>query len=392
MKRPRSYVYTYGSVKRKGKKDGRDWRWKFWPPKWPFRESKEPIPPISQSEPAQFESALTEAAEADMQSLAEEWKAMDEKLKPEYCQAEAERGIAKETYEKEAGEEKTALGVYEKASEAFLKVPSPPLSPSWMRFWLFVIAIGEFPLNAVVFQVLGQSRAETYLVAAFIGIFFPLAAHAFGKSLRQENKSKTDQVLVALSPLFVLAILTGLGFVRAKFFEALELQQLLGITVTPTQATVLFIVINIAVFFVAVVISYQGSHGNEAEYNTLQKAFMHALNRLGKESGEAKAAAERLTRAEERFQKALHRRHKSFEKIAEQAKHIKETNDWFVSVYRFANMEARRNPANPECFKKPPAEAKIPDSLQNLDWDCPKTPGTGTVPKAEEEKPVEDTP
>lgn len=366
----KSYVYTYRSVKRQGKKHGRDWRWKFWPPKWPFREAKEPNPPRQQTEYAQFEKTLTEAAESDIQLLADQWKKMDKKLKDEYCSAKAEREAAKIAFNKEAGEEQTASAEFEMASKALLNVPSPPLDPRWMRFWLFVIAIAELPLNAVVFQILGQGRAETYLVAAFIGVFFPLAAHAFGKALRQEIKTRTDNVLVALSPLFILSVLAVLGFVRAKFFEALGLQRLLGITITPTEATILFIVINVAVFFVAVVISYQGSHASEAEYNTLLKRYKEAVKRLGKESGEARAAAQRKEAAEARFQTAYHQREKTFERITEQAKLKKETNDWYVSVYRAANLNARRDAKQPDWFKLPPPEAQIPNSLTQLDREC----------------------
>jgi hypothetical protein len=368
MARVKTHRITYRSVRRRGKKDGRDWRWKFWPPKWPFREPKEPSPTEDQDKPAQFELTLKEAAEAEMQWIAEEWRAADEKLKADYCRAQAERKQAKEQYDKEAQEATAAMGVYQKASEELAKISSPALSPSWMIFWLIVIGIGEFPLNAIVFDILGHERTETYLVAAFIGIFFPLAAHVFGSALRQEIKSTTDKVLTAIAPVVVLAFLAVIGFLRAKFFETLKLQELLGITVTPTQATILFIVINVAVFFVAAVISYEGTHANRKEYKTLRRKLKEAFRSLKKESAEAKAAATRLAKAEEWYQQALHRRQKNFERVAERARLIKENNDWLIQVYRDANVEARRNASTPACFKEPPIEAQIPAGLQNLDW------------------------
>src|SRR5437773_2175434 len=63
MARKREFVYTHRSVRKQGLRDGRDWRWKFWPPKWPFREEKEAQPSGPQADHAQFEVALKEAAE-----------------------------------------------------------------------------------------------------------------------------------------------------------------------------------------------------------------------------------------------------------------------------------------------------------------------------------------
>jgi len=138
----------------------------------------------------------------------------------------------------------------------------------------------------------------------------------------------------------------------------------------------LFVVINVAVFFVAVVISYEGCHPNQSLYNTLRNRYAEAQKSFSKESKEAKAAAARRAQAEKRYNAAFHARQKTFERIVQEAEQCKESNDWFIEVYRRANLEVRRNPDVPASFKLQPREAIIPESLKSLDWDCDeKTPG-----------------
>ncbi|MHB0968610.1 MAG: hypothetical protein ACYC7A_10650 [Thermoanaerobaculia bacterium] len=61
MKRNPKFVCTPRRVHRRAISDSRDWRWRFWPPKWPFREAKESQPGLSDSGHALFEIALKEA-------------------------------------------------------------------------------------------------------------------------------------------------------------------------------------------------------------------------------------------------------------------------------------------------------------------------------------------
>ena len=94
------YVYTHRKVRKQGLRDGRDWRWKFWPPRWPFREPKDPQPPVSQTTHSEFERALKDVAEEHMQSLAEEWSDLDKQMKPTYCAALVQWQKAKARAEK----------------------------------------------------------------------------------------------------------------------------------------------------------------------------------------------------------------------------------------------------------------------------------------------------
>ncbi len=115
--------YTYRSVTRRGRKDGRDWKWKF----WPLKVEKHREPKSDQEIPAQYETEILQMGMSNISEIAEEWKELDKKLKPEYCKALAAYDHANQRYKKEAGEEKQASGEFDIARKKYEEV-SPPRS------------------------------------------------------------------------------------------------------------------------------------------------------------------------------------------------------------------------------------------------------------------------
>src|SRR5712692_9957466 len=103
-RRQKWFPHTFRSVRRQGIRDGRDWRWKLWAPRWPLREAKDPEPPATQQESALFESTLKEGGENDIQLIAERWAQLDVKLKSDYCAAQAELRQAQQIVPKEQNE------------------------------------------------------------------------------------------------------------------------------------------------------------------------------------------------------------------------------------------------------------------------------------------------
>ncbi len=356
--------YTYRSVTRRGRKDGRDWNWKF----WPLKAEKHREPKTDQEIPAQYETEILQMGLSNISEIAEEWKELDKKLKPEYCKALAAYDRADQRYKKEAGEEKQAADEFDIARKKYEEVSPPALAPGWKRFWLIVLGLGEFPINAMIFQILGQGQRETYLFSALICIVIPLAAHWFGHGLRQDTRDRRDVWLMIAGPLILLAMLGMIALMRAKYFEAVETHSLLGLTVTPTEGTIFFFVINLMVYFVALVISYQGSHPNHKLYTEVNKRYKEALERLTKEAGEAKQAGEELKQADMIYQEIRQRREKSYQRLVEQARTIQEGVEWLASAYRASNLSVR--PDVPNCFKTPLNEIVLPSSLSELDWEC----------------------
>ena len=356
--------YSHCSVTRKGKKDGRNWKYSF----WPFRSEKPSVPKTDQELSPQFETELIKAAENNVSVEAEKWKNLDQGLKPRYCQAVAELKNARKGYNKESAEADLARDEYEKAKTRYEEMTMPALDAKWRNFWLFFIAVAEFPLNSLVFSILGSARIETYIISAGLCVAIPLIAHFFGQSLRQEIKDRTDIILMITMPITILAILGAIAFIRAKYFEAMVSQDLIGVSITPTQMTVLFIIINIAIFFVAVIVSYEGSHPDKKRFSTNIKRFKEAMKRLKKEASEAEEASEILSQIEKQYQKLRQYRSKSHEKFIQQVRSIVDSAEWLVSSYRAANLRVRKD--IPPCFKDEAAIPSIPDELLNIEWDC----------------------
>lgn len=356
--------YSHYYVSRKGKKDGRDWKYSF----WPFRTEKPCEPKKDQELHPQYETELIKAAENNIAGAAEKWKNLDQALKPKYCKTVAILKSAQKKLTKESEEANLAKAEFEKAKTKYEEITHPPLEAKWKIFWLFFIAVAEFPLNSLVFSILGSAKVETYIISAGLCVTIPLIAHFFGQSLRQEIKDKTDIILMLTMPITILAILGAIAFIRAKYFEAMVSQDLIGISLTPTHMTILFIIINVAIFLVAVIVSYEGSHPDKKHYHKVIKMYKLALKRLRKEATEAEDAGQLLARAEENFQKIRQYRIKTHEKFIQRIQTIADSAEWLVSTYRASNMRVRKD--IPPCFKKEAQMPSIPQELFDVDWDC----------------------
>lgn len=357
--------YTRWKVRRRGKKDGRNWQWEIWPF---FRKQKPAEPKIDQTMPAQFEKEIVKAGESHVAKTANAWKKLDITLKPRYCQARQALLAARESVQKERSEAEAAMAGFETAEQSFRELEMPSLDPRWRLFWLIIIGVAEFPLNGLVFSIFGAGRIETYIMASAMCLLIPLAAHFFGQALRQENKTSADKGFLLIVPPILLGVLAAVAFLRAKFFEAGQTQELMGITLSPQLATILFLIINVALFLIAIVISYEGSHPNQRQYNTRERRMKEALKRLKKESSEAEAAARKLAEADRAYHKERQHRHTNHEQLRQDAEITKETAEWLVTVYRDANIGARHE--IPECFKQAPMAVSLPEPLLNLDWEC----------------------
>lgn len=357
--------YTYRSVIKRAKKDARDWKWKF----WPFLKEKKPKEPKTDQEiESQFERELLQSGENQISQIAEEWKERDMKLKPNYCAAKKRYEAAYKTLTEEKGEMSESVKEYRAAKEVFDKFEPPSLKPLWMLFWLIAIGISEFFINSLVLQILGQNQLETYIAAFSMCVMIPLGAHFFGKSLQQTNKSSVDKFWLIITPLIILTLIGGLSFLRSKYFEGIGISKLLGIEVTSTEATIVFIIINIALFVVAAVVSHEGSHPQHKLYSRAKKRFSIAQKDLERDESDVKKAARELKVSERDLEIKKHVRAKTHERLKEEAVTIKESAEWLISAYRSTNLTNREDV--PECFTKEPKVPVIPQTLQQIEWEC----------------------
>ncbi len=374
-------IYTYRSVVRRAKKDARDWKWRF----WPFaRETKSQEPKTDQTIEAQYEKELFQLGEGLIAEIAEKWKELDIKLKPEYCEEEKHVQNAGYVWNQERAEATQSAAEFEEAKKKFHEFQPPSLNPSWAIMWLILIGISEFFINSLVLQILGQGQMETYIAAFGMCIVIPLGAHFFGKSLQQITKSRTDVLWLIATPTVVLILIGGLSFFRSKYFEALGISKILGVEVTATEATIVFIIINIALFVIAAVISHEGNHPQHKSYKQAKKRYKDSLRAFENDKDEVNKAAKELASASQKFENIKHKRAKTHEKLFQEANSIKERIEWLISSYRATNLANRKDV--PECFKKPHNAPEIPNSLRVLDWNCDEMKNSSDKVIAEEIK------
>ena len=363
------FVYTYRSVRRRGRADGRGWRWAFL-----FRrERQEPRPAADQQERATVESELREAAEADIRGRLAEWSKADQKLKQTYCLAVNEKRAADASVKKETAEAVAAREKLERVEADLADLGEPELSPRARNFFLILLGIVEFPINLAVFQVWGESMWMTVLMSLGLGIIIPLIAHFTGHRFRQQEQDRKDRALLWMAPFVALGLLTFIAFWRGEFMSVSTNIQMLGVRISPVTATLLFVLLNLAFFFLALLISYQGTHPRAAEHRRLHNHAADLRRQLKKEGAEAEAAVRREELAAKELATARARRQQVFETARQEARTLAQTYEHLVTVYRNANLAPRKSAACPPCLRLPIEPAELPHELADdaeLDWSC----------------------
>ena len=365
----KKYKYNHCSISRIGKKDGRDWKWKLW---LFSKEKKNPQPKIDEVDIPEFEKELIRQGYEELDGLSHKWSDLDHKLKPLYCGSQKEYFNAQESYKKESKEAEEKLQPLNKTREAFNNLVVPRFSEKWALFWLIIIGIIEFPLNSQIFQIFGENKIMTYLFSAGICIILPIASHFLGAKLKNEKKSKRDNIFMIGTPVFILLLIGGIALLRETFFEVTQANSILKINISSEALTILFIIINLTIFFIATFISYESAHKDKDEFYLKEKQYKVALKLYTKELKEAILSEKILSNKEKEYYKIKNQREKEFEKFCEIAKNKKSIILWAMQVYRVANMNQRNE--KPECFK---VAVKVPDDFipltlkkENLDCNC----------------------
>ncbi len=363
-----TYYYSIRKVKNKGMKDGRDWQWKFFPPKWPFQETKQPDPPIDQEEPAEFEKELRRGANKNLSHILHKWHDIDKNLSKNCANAEDRYKNAKAVTEQEGGEHKEAIDNYKTAKEKFYSLPMPniPAKLFWIVF--VIITIAEIAFNAIVFDVFGQSKIHTYIMAIGLMIAIPWLSDFIGKKLRVEKKFQTTVGLMIVAGIVVFVGLAVIAILREKFFEANKIVEALGIRWDTNSIILTFFVVNIVLFVSVIVLAYEAGHKDPSEYRRLERNYDKAKKILRSDAKNYEEAAEELANARIEFNKAHTEREHEYEKI--RAKANEERDVWMslLQIYRASNMEARKEKMKPKSFNADPEElVKLPDEFQKLD-------------------------
>jgi hypothetical protein len=158
--------------------------------------------------------------------------------------------------------------------------------PTWFYIpAILVIFAGEFPLNAVAFNLFGEAQLQTYTMTAGMAAVLVFCAHSLGILWRRRAMSDRDMVVTALLFLLPVAVVVAIAIVRESYLEALnETGDGLAI-LSPTMGIVIFVTMNLVIYLGAFALSYL-HHDPEGEM----------IERAKRDAGRA----ERAVRAKQR--------------------------------------------------------------------------------------------
>jgi hypothetical protein len=229
----------------------------------------------------------------------------------------------------------------------------------WVLFTF--LAICEFPMNSVVFDILGEAKWLTYLLAAGLGVIIPLSAHYMGIMLRRESPFESLKSALKASFLFVsvFAVLLGLAYLREKFVTGADIASVLGVEMDPRMVTIVFLSINLLIFVVATLASYM-VHIDVADeqirsYHRTLRSLKEVEDVLDDTSGSLNKLKAKCDEVGEHISGLMVTREKILQKNRESAEAHRDTAQWLINVYRTSNTRARKDSQMPKCFKTMPA-------------------------------------
>ncbi len=235
-----THPYSDWQVKRRGHLDGL---------------STPPIPSWDAEESSPFVSGdLKSAGEHDVQLLARRWNRMNGRLKARWLQAEFACRQAVRQAEK-------AENAFDNACVAYQAYHGErPPSVGFGRtlgygFLMALLFVFELPLNAVVFRIFGENEILTFIFTFGVAIVLLLSAHELGKLLREGPWGHPVKRIFTLGLILLpLLIVGGVAYAREEYLNYLP--EMLR-TMNPWVIYIAFAAINLTIFAVATVLSYQ---------------------------------------------------------------------------------------------------------------------------------------
>lgn len=343
------------------------------------KDGKLGYPPSDSDHPSQYEARRIKDAESQIRYLTERYEQADKKLKEQYCQESVTLDNLNDRIKVLKEDHLEAKAAHKDRSKTTV-TPQLPV-PVPIAYWIIFafLAICEFPMNSVVFDILGEAKWLTYLFAAALGVIIPLAAHFLGIQLRRESPFETFRgaCKALLIIIIVMAVLISVAYIREKFVEGSKIATILGIAMDPRMVTIVFLSINMLIFMVATIASYfyHIDVGDEMKreqyhYERIMKESQNLLNGLSEDLEALQNARDKIEESISRIRAA---RDNLFDQYKARAKNVRKVTEWLISIYRHENivkrMEAGKGGQEPASFKKEPV-INIGIFAGELDEDC----------------------
>jgi hypothetical protein len=152
-------------------------------------------------------------------------------------------------------------------------------------YWagILLIFLGEFPLNAVAFNLFGEDRIFTYIMTAGLAASLVLCAHGLGVIWRLRNPHPRDEMIGRGLLIFPLLVIVGIGIVREVYVEEFAGGASVAGSLGPIGGVVIFVVMNALIFVAAFVLSYLHHDPEGNLLDRLEKDVKRSDRRLRKQ-------------------------------------------------------------------------------------------------------------
>lgn len=271
---------------------------------------------------------LKQVGDSSVREISQEWAKADSKLLARVLEIDH----AHEQAVSETGLRQTANDAATKHFVDLHNEPPPPTSsrPVWYWLLLALLAFLELPMNSIVFELFGGSKAETYVVASAVGLALVACAHYLGELLAEERYRKiADRIIIAVLLVVPIAVVAGVAYLREAYVHDANASQ------AKFDDTALYITLaafNLIIFAVATVASYRVHKRGLAE-------LLVRTRLLGKSKNRAEALQKMLRSA--RVERQMeHDRHR------ERANQIRDAVDRKIAIYREHNLRNRTDRAD----------------------------------------------
>lgn len=348
------------------------------------RDGAKNIPPPEADEFADYEMELKNLADENIRRIGGDWAREDRTLKREYCQALWDYESArKESGPMEVSCEQAAREHREATEEMGKHYGKIQLSSFAYVIIMAIITVGEIPLNAVVFRIMGESEIMTYVVSLVIAVGLPFGAHALGMLLRKEpfrqGMFTTESVFTTLAVVMPVLGIIAVAYVRQKYFESPTVQAISGVEADPTAVTLVFVVINLLVFTVAALASYLA---HDPVVDNWSKKLKLATRDVRIKQRRFAEVQKRQGSALNRLEKFKAERQNKYEEKKREGEEVRDFAHRMINVYRGHNLLTRQNTARPKKWGEgyPEIGANPPFYSDPLDWGCHQD---GHVPATE---------
>jgi len=242
-----------------------------------------------------------------------------------------------------------------------------PYTIHWMI--VLLLAIGEFPLNVVVFRMFGEPELMTYVMSMTLSLTLPIIGVFLGLQIRTLVPPKVaTAIMIALAPTTVLGALTALSFIR-NMYVTLHAEHKLGAG-SGNMVYAMF-AINLLIFMGAYMVSFF-AHDQDSELDALHVATV----RLDK----------KRSKLRERLSVSISRTNAVIRAGRGEAERVISDVTAKIALYRQANMASRGGTVAPASFSRNPESAtlkrwwpdfRLPDAAESV---------TGHVPGEGSEK------